>query len=82
MALPVAVQLYSIRDDVKADMKGTLKKVKDMQALSSQDFSTMLPQTSRLGVKRSALPPSPLTFRSTSLWQILRVQLQSTTRSA
>ena len=22
MALPVAVQLYSIRDDVKADMKG------------------------------------------------------------
>ena len=30
MALPVAVQLYSIRDDVKADMKGTLKKVKNM----------------------------------------------------
>ena len=30
MALPVAVQLYSVRDDVKADMKGTLKKIKEM----------------------------------------------------
>ena len=30
MALPVAVQLYTVRDDVKADMKGTLKKVKEM----------------------------------------------------
>ena len=34
MALPVAVQLYSVRDDVKADMKGTLKKIKEMGKLS------------------------------------------------
>ena len=30
MALPVALQLYSVRDDFAADMEGTLKKVKEM----------------------------------------------------
>ncbi len=30
MALPVAVQLYSVRDDFKADIRGTLEKVKEM----------------------------------------------------
>lgn len=30
MALPVAVQVYSVRDDAKADLRGTLKKIKDM----------------------------------------------------
>lgn len=28
MALPIALQLYSVRDDMKADFKGTLQKVK------------------------------------------------------
>ena len=30
MSLPVAVQLYSVRDDMGADFAGTLKKVKEM----------------------------------------------------
>ena len=30
MALRVAVQLYSVRDDFSADQRGTLQKVKDM----------------------------------------------------
>lgn len=30
MALPVAVQVYSVRDDAKADLRGTLKKIKEM----------------------------------------------------
>ena len=30
MALPVAVQLYSVRDDAKADLRGTLEKIKEM----------------------------------------------------
>jgi len=30
MALPVALQLYSVREDLKADLPGTLKKVKEM----------------------------------------------------
>lgn len=30
MALPIAVQLYSIRDDAKADLRGTLEKIKAM----------------------------------------------------
>ncbi len=30
MALPVALQLYSVRDDMKADLVGTLQKVKEM----------------------------------------------------
>ena len=30
MALPVAVQVYSVRDDAAADFPGTLKKIKDM----------------------------------------------------
>ena len=30
MSLPVAVQVYSVRDDAKADLKGTLKKIKEM----------------------------------------------------
>ena len=30
MAFPIALQLYSVRDDMKDDFKGTLKKVKEM----------------------------------------------------
>ena len=30
MALPVAVQVYSVRDFAKPDMRGTLQKIKDM----------------------------------------------------
>ena len=30
MALPIGLQLYSVRDDIKNDFKGTLQKVKDM----------------------------------------------------
>lgn len=30
MALPVALQLYSVREELKADLPGTLKKVKEM----------------------------------------------------
>ena len=30
MALPVAVQVYSVRDDAKADLRGTLEKIKQM----------------------------------------------------
>lgn len=30
MALPVAVQIYSVRDDAKADLRGTLEKIKSM----------------------------------------------------
>ena len=30
MALPVAIQLYSLRDEMDKDFKGTLEKVKEM----------------------------------------------------
>ena len=30
MALPVAVQVYSVRDDAKADLRATLTKIKEM----------------------------------------------------
>lgn len=30
MALPVAIQLYSLRDEMAKDFKGTLKAVKEM----------------------------------------------------
>ena len=30
MALPVAVQVYSVREDAKADLRGTLEKIKEM----------------------------------------------------
>ena len=30
MSLPVAVQVYSVRDDAKADLRATLEKIKDM----------------------------------------------------
>ncbi len=30
MALPIAVQLYSVRDEAKADLRGTLEKIKKM----------------------------------------------------
>ena len=33
MALPVAVQVYSVRDDAKADLRGTLEKIKKMELL-------------------------------------------------
>ena len=32
MALPVAVQVYSVRDFAKEDMRGTLQKIKDANA--------------------------------------------------
>ena len=28
--LPVAVQVYSVRDDAERDFKGTMQKIKDM----------------------------------------------------
>ncbi len=30
MALPIAVQIYSVRDNAKADLRGTLQKIKEM----------------------------------------------------
>ena len=33
--LPIAIQLYSVRDDAAADMRGTLQKIKEM--ISSMD---------------------------------------------
>ena len=30
MSFPVALQLYSVRDDLSADFEGTLKKVKEL----------------------------------------------------
>ncbi len=30
MSFPVALQVYSVRDDAKADLRGTLKKIKEM----------------------------------------------------
>ena len=30
MALPIAVQFYSVRDEAEKDFFGTLKKIKDM----------------------------------------------------
>ena len=30
MSLPVAIQVYSVRDDAAADLRGTLQKIKDM----------------------------------------------------
>ena len=30
MALPIAVQVYSVREDAKADLRGTLEKIKKM----------------------------------------------------
>ena len=28
--LPIAIQLYSVRDDAAADMRGTLQKIREM----------------------------------------------------
>lgn len=38
--LPVAVQVYSVRDDAERDFNGTMQKIKDMAmtALSLQAF--------------------------------------------
>lgn len=30
MAIPVAVQIYSVRDDAKTNLYGTLKKIKEI----------------------------------------------------
>ena len=30
MSLPVAIQVYSVREDAAADLRGTLQKIKDM----------------------------------------------------
>ena len=30
MALPVAIQVYSVRDEAKADLRGTLEQIKEM----------------------------------------------------
>jgi len=30
MSMPIALQVYSVRDDAKADLEGTLKKIKEM----------------------------------------------------
>ena len=34
MALPVALQLYSVRDELEADFEGTIAKVKELDRKS------------------------------------------------
>ncbi len=47
MSLPVAVQVYSVRDDAKADLRATLEKIGIwvMTVWSLQVFTATVPPT-------------------------------------
>ena len=39
MSLPIALQVYSVREDASADLRGTLEKIKDIQPVPKDYIS-------------------------------------------
>ena len=74
MALPVALQLYSVRDELEADFEGTIAKVKElaMTESNSRDFTAKALSRSRRYLPTQGSLPFRLMFRSTNCSQIHR----------
>ena len=66
MALPVALQLYSVRDELEADFEGTIAKVKEF-GYDGVEFAGLYGRSTEQGSL-----PFRLMFRSTNCSQIHR----------
>ena len=64
MALPVALQLYSVRDELEADFEGTIAKVREF-GYDGVEFAGLYGRSERYLPTRDLLP-FRLMFRSTS----------------
>lgn len=65
MALPIAVQVYSVREDAQADLRGTLAKIKEM-GYDGVEFAGLYgydPTDTAICARNSASPPSRLMSR-------------------
>lgn len=69
MALPVALQLYSVRDELEADFEGTIAKVKEF-GYDGVEFAGLYgrsaEQVRKILAGRGTLLQFRLMFRSTS----------------
>lgn len=68
MALPVALQLYSVRDELEADFEGTIAKVRKFgyDGVEFSDFTAGARSRSERYLPTRDLLPFRLMFRSTS----------------
>ena len=74
MALPVALQLYSVRDELEADFEGTIAKVKEF-GYDGVEFAGLYGKSaerSRRFLPTQGSLPFRLMFRSTNCSQIHR----------
>ena len=73
MALPVALQLYSVRDELEADFEGTIAKVKEF-GYDGVEFAGLYGKSAEQVKKilADAGLPFRLMFRSTNCSQIHR----------
>jgi sugar phosphate isomerase/epimerase len=75
MALPVALQLYSVRDELEADFEGTIAKVKEF-GYDGVEFAGLYGKSAEQVKKILGSLPFRLMFRSTNCSQIRRRLLQ------
>ena len=68
MALPVALQLYSVRDELEADFEGTIAKVKEF-GYDGVEFAGLYGKSAE---PTQGSLPFRLMFRSTNCSQIHR----------
>lgn len=82
--LPVAVQVYSVRDDAERDFKGTMQKIKDMgyDGVELAGLYGMKPAEVKAILEEVASFRFPHTFRSRSSKPTSKARSHSTRRSA
>ena len=80
--LPVAVQVYSVRDDAERDFKGTMQKIKDMgyDGVELAGLYGMKPAEVKAILEEVGLVP--LTFRFRSSKPTSKARSHSIRRSA
>ena len=80
--LPVAVQVYSVRDDAERDFKGTMQKIKDMgyDGVELAGLYGMKPAEVKAILEEVGLVPH--TFRSRSSKPTSKARSHSIRRSA
>ena len=82
--LPIAVQVFSVRDDASADFKGTMQKLKDMgyDGVELAGLYSYTPAQIRQMLDEVGIPAISAHVRTQSYWLIPRVPLLPTRRLA
>ena len=82
--LPVAVQVYSVREDAEKDFAGTMKKIKEIgyDGVELAGLMVWSPPPSRPPLRTPAWWPFPPTCLSRSWWRTWRAPSRSMWRLA